>query len=191
MAIVWSCALSVEAYAATGKGVEVPRPTCPACQAPMVFWYGYFRPVRRGATLRVFLRRARCRACRVSHALLPSFLLAKRLDSVEVIGPTIEAVATGAGTRRSAREAGVAHETARSWWRRHRTRALAAAGLMSLLGTACDTPPAATVLWLLAPRGEPRRWRTGVLRSCGNWLAPLHQHHLTPAQGLRGGVGLS
>lgn len=155
----------------------------------MVFWSGYFRPVRCHATVRVFLRRARCRVCRSSAVLLPSFLLAKRLDAVEVIGPVIEAVVAGAGTRRSARDAGLVHETARSWWRRHRTRALLAGSLLALAGMGLSTP-ASVGLYALAPHDEPDRWRTAALRSCGNWLAPLcRQHHLTPAQGPRGGVG--
>jgi hypothetical protein len=191
MAIVWSCALPVETYAARGKDVEVPRPSCPSCSAPMVFWSGYFRPVRCGRTVRVFLRRARCGLCQVSHALVPSFLLLRRLDAVEVIGPAIEAVVLGAGTRRSARDVGALHTTARSWWRRHRARALVAAGLLALGGTALPTPAAAFALWQLSPRDEPERWRAAALRSCGNWLAPLHHHYLTSRQGPRGGVGLS
>ena len=188
MAIVWSCALPVETYAAHGKLVVVPRPSCPSCESPMTFWSGFFRPVRHGATVRIFVRRARCGGCEVTHALLPSFVLARRLDAVEVIGPAIEAVVLGAGTRKSARQAGVVHETARSWWRRHRARARLAAALVLLLGAWCPTP-AATALWQLAPRDEPERWRAGALRSCGNWLTPLHQHHFTPRAQPGGGVG--
>jgi hypothetical protein len=51
VAIVWACRSSVEAYASTGKEVEVPRPRCPACQAWMVFWSGYWRNGEDGTPL--------------------------------------------------------------------------------------------------------------------------------------------
>ena len=125
MAIIWPCPLSVEAYATAGKEVAVPRPRCPACGCWMIFWSGYGRAVRAGPVFRIWVRRARCQACGgSSHALLPSFCLKGRLDAVEVIGPAVEAVAAGAGTRSVARGMGIAfaHTTVRGWWRRHRQR---------------------------------------------------------------------
>ena len=125
MTIVWPCPLSVDAYASLGKNVEVPRPDCPGCSAAMIFWSGYSRPVRvLGACVRLFVRRARCRSCAVTHALLPGFALVRRLDVVETIGQAIEAV-TGrrAGVRPVARELGVPHTTARGWLRRFAMRA--------------------------------------------------------------------
>jgi hypothetical protein len=125
MTIVWACDLSVEAYAAAGKKVAVPRPRCPACGCWMMFWSGYGRWVRAGPVFRIWVRRARCGACGgSSHALLPSFCLLGRLDAVEVIGPAVEAVAGGAGTRSVARGMGIAfaYTTVRGWWRRHRQR---------------------------------------------------------------------
>lgn len=124
MTILWACDLSVEAYAAAGKKVAVPRPRCPACGRWMIFWSGYGRWVRAGPVLRIWVRRARCPACGGSHGLLPSFCLLGRLDAVEVIGPAVEAVAGGAGTRSVARGLGVtfAYTTVRGWWRRHRRR---------------------------------------------------------------------
>jgi hypothetical protein len=35
MAIVWPCTLSVDAYSAAGREVEVPRAQCPDCSEPM------------------------------------------------------------------------------------------------------------------------------------------------------------
>src|ERR1700736_859017 len=124
MTILWACDLSVEAYAAAGKKVAVPRPRCPACGRWMIFWSGYGRWVRAGPVLRIWVRRARCPACGGRHGLLPSFCLLGRLDAVEVIGPAVEAVAGGAGTRSVARGLGVtfAYTTVRGWWRRHRQR---------------------------------------------------------------------
>ena len=103
MAMIWPCGLSVEAYAAAGKDVVVPRATCGTCGRPMAFWSGYWRSVRDGIVLRIWVKRCRCRPCRSSDALLPSFCLLRRLDSVEVAGPALMAVAAGAGTRRVAR----------------------------------------------------------------------------------------
>jgi hypothetical protein len=51
--------------------------------------------------------------------------LARRLDAVEVIGPALEAMCSGAGSRLVARTMGelFAYTTVRGWWRRHRQRA--------------------------------------------------------------------
>lgn len=127
MAIVWPCALSVDAYASLGKKIEVPRPDCPGCSAAMTFWSGYTRPVRvLGACVRVFVRRARCRTCAVTHALLPAFALLKRLDVTETVGAAIEAVLEGrSGVRPAARALGVPHTTVRGWLRRFAERASA------------------------------------------------------------------
>src|SRR6266540_3704723 len=99
VAIVWPCPLSVEEYQAAGRGVPVPRADCPDCGQPMVFWSGYRRYVRLGRVWRVWVARAKCRPCGVTHALLPSFLLPRRVDMVEVIGVALERVVAGAGLR--------------------------------------------------------------------------------------------
>ena len=86
MAIVWPCPLPVDAYVAAGRRAEFPRPACPLCRAPMVFWSGYRRYVRAaGRCRKIFVPRLRCVPCRVSHALLPAFVLAWRLDGTCVI----------------------------------------------------------------------------------------------------------
>ena len=125
MAIIWPCQLSVEAYAAAGKDVAVPRQRCPACRSMMSISSGYGRRVRAGAVFGIWVKRGRCRSCRgSSHGLLPSFCLLRRLDAVEVIGPAVTAVAAGAGTRRVAEGIAelFAYTTVRGWWRRHRER---------------------------------------------------------------------
>ena len=82
MSIVWPCPLMVEAYARLGRAAAVPRPGCPSCAAPMIFWGGYWRITRSGGRCRrVFVRRARCRPCRATHALLPAFVLARVADA--------------------------------------------------------------------------------------------------------------
>ena len=125
MAIVWPCPLPVDAYVAAGREVEVPRPVCPSCAGPLVFWSGYWRHVRAaGRCRKIFVARVRCGPCRVSHALLPAFLLAWRLDVAEAVGVVIGQVAGGAcGVRPAAARAGVPHTTARDWVRRFGSRA--------------------------------------------------------------------
>jgi hypothetical protein len=89
-------ALAVDAYARAGREVGFPRPDCPACAEPLVFWSGYRRYVREaGRCVRIFVPRLRCGPCRVTHALLPAFALAWRLDSAEVVGAVIAEVASG------------------------------------------------------------------------------------------------
>jgi transposase-like protein len=135
MAIVWSCPLGVEQYAAAGQRVQVPRLGCPSCGQPMRLWSGYPRWVRvGGASWRVWVRRAKCALCGVTHALLPSFVLLRRLDAVEVIGAALEWAAGGAGLRVVAAGLGVPHTTVRDWWRRFRVGApVLAAGVGALL----------------------------------------------------------
>src|ERR1019366_3777841 len=96
VSIVWPCPLPAGVYAAAGREVEFPRPDCPSCAVPMVFWSGYRRYVRdSGICVRIFVPRVRCGPCEVSHALLPAFVLARRLDVAEVIGKVVGEVAGG------------------------------------------------------------------------------------------------
>src|SRR2546429_6933141 len=115
MSMVWPCPLTVGAYASMGRAVRVPRPECPSCLGPVVFWSGYWRHVRRRERERkIFIPRVRCRACGVSHALLPAFVLARRLDAAEPVGAVIGQVAGGGcGVRRAAAAAGGPNRTAR------------------------------------------------------------------------------
>jgi hypothetical protein len=126
VAIVWPCPLSVDAYVAVGREVEFPRPDCPSCAGPLVFWSGYRRYVRAaGCCRKIFVPRLRCASCRVSHALLPAFVLAWRLDVAETVGAVLGQVAGGGcGVRPAAARAGVPYTTARGWVRRFRARAL-------------------------------------------------------------------
>jgi Helix-turn-helix domain/Domain of unknown function (DUF6431) len=126
VAIVWPCPLPVDAYVAAGRKVEVPRPVCPSCAGPLVFWSGYWRHIRAaGRCRKVFVPRLRCGPCRVSHALLPAFTLAWRLDVAETVGAVIGQVAGGVcGVRPAAARAGVPYTTARGWVRRFRARGL-------------------------------------------------------------------
>ena len=135
VAIVWPTPLNVEAYAAAGRDVEVPRPDCPACERPMIFWPGYRRDVRVGDVRRIWVRRAKCRACAATHALLPAFCLLRRLDAVEVIGSGLVAGVNGTGMRSVALALDVPHTTVRGWWRRFRLRAPMVAAAFAALAT--------------------------------------------------------
>jgi hypothetical protein len=74
VSIVWPCPLPAEAFAAAGREVEFPRPDCPSCAVPMVFWSGYRRYVREaGRCRKIFVPRVRCGCYGVTHALLPAF----------------------------------------------------------------------------------------------------------------------
>jgi hypothetical protein len=124
VAMVWPCPLPVDAYAAAGRGVEFPRPGCPACAGPLVLWSGYWRHVREaGRCRKIFVPRLRCGPCKVSHALLPAFVLAWRLDVAETVGAVIAEVAGGGcGVRPAAARRAVPYTTARGWVRRFRRR---------------------------------------------------------------------
>ncbi len=125
MSMVWPCPLTAGAYVLMGRAVKVPRPACPLCSSPVVFWSGYWRHVRwRGRCRKVFIPRVRCRGCGVTHALLPAFVLAWRLDAVESAGAVIGQVAGGAcGVRPAADRVRVPYTTARGWVRRFAARA--------------------------------------------------------------------
>ena len=120
VAIVWPCPLSVDAYLAAGRGVEIPRPDCPRCGGVTTWWSGYRRFVRAGGASRaIFVPRVRCGRCRITDALLPAFALRGRLDVVESIGAVLEAVTFGpGGVRPAAASVDVPHTTARGWVRR-------------------------------------------------------------------------
>jgi hypothetical protein len=156
VAIVWPCPLPVGAYIAAGRGVEFPRPGCPSCAGPLVFWAGYWRHVRAaGRCRKIFVPRLRCAPCRVSHALLPAFVLAWRLDVAETAGAVIAEVAGGGcGVRPAAARAGVPHTTARGWVRRFSARAgelgTAFAALAVELGGEPVRPPAEAARFALA-----------------------------------------
>lgn len=192
MAIVWAWPSTVEAYAAAGRTVDVPRPACPSCLAAMTFWSGYWRHVRVGVAWQVWVRRARCPSCLVSHALLPSFCLVGRRFGVEVIGPVVDAHVAGVGTRSASRTAGVEQWTVRSWCRRHLERArLAVAVAMALAvvfgaGVALPVAPVESVTLSAldavvagSATDDVGRWPTVSLLTRGMWLVP------TPPTGSR------
>ena len=136
----------------------------------------------------IFIRRAKCRSCAVTHALIPAFLLTRRFDPVGTIGQALARAVAGIGMRRIAADLGVAHATARDWRRRYRARApTLAAGFAALAvelgGVAPDLnphPETAALEALAAAFGQARRrfgpsiaslWRFGALVTGGGMLA--------------------
>jgi hypothetical protein len=61
--------------------------------------------------------------CRCTHALLPSFLLARRRDVVDTVGCALRLGARGVGHRGVAEQLGLAETSVREWLRRLRARA--------------------------------------------------------------------
>ena len=134
MPIVWHTNMTLHEYAAASGGVEVPRPDCPACVVEMVFWGSYNRPVRIGSSeVRLRIRRALCKLCRSSHALVPDLVAVGRLDCVEAIGEAVTEMAGGSTAGGIARSSGLPYTTVRDWRRRFASRAkLLSAGLLAV-----------------------------------------------------------
>src|SRR5207342_1437025 len=85
---------------------------------------GYVRAAGDRRCRKMFVPRVRCGLCRVSHALLPAFVLAWRLDVADAAGAVIGQVAGGAcGVRPAAAALSVPYTTARGWVRRFSARA--------------------------------------------------------------------
>jgi len=169
----------------------------------MGLWSGYARWVRVGGrAYRVWVRRVRCPSCGVTHALLPSFVLARRVDVVEVIGQALERAMAGVGLRPIAAGLGVPHTTVRDWRRRFACRAgLLAAGLGALaveVGAALPVRVAdlqGAVLGALEAvrarvsrrlgRAAPGRWQLAGLLTGGRLLGTT----TSPPWPGRGGLG--
>lgn len=124
----------------------------------MVFWSGYRRFVRSGGRCRgIWVPRLRCGRCRVSHALLPAFALAWRLDAAETAGAVIGQVAGGvSGVRPAAAAAGVPYTTARGWVRRFSARAGELAVSFSALAVELGGE-------VVRPLPDPLRWTVAAI----------------------------
>ena len=104
---------------------------------------------------KVFIQRARCGGCGVTHALLPAFVLAWRLDAAETAGLVIARAAGGeCGVRPAAGAAGVPFTTARGWVRRFTARAGELAVGFSALGRSWAVSAAAAGAGPVPVRGR-------------------------------------
>jgi len=77
---------------------------------------------RDGTSVRLRPDRAKCRACRRSHVLLPAEYLPRRAYDVHVVGAALLEAAQGAGYRRVAAAVDVPASTVRGWLTSVRTR---------------------------------------------------------------------
>ena len=73
--------------------------------------------VRGGLPVRLRPYRVCCRACTVTHVLLPAGCLPRRAYDVETIGTALTAAAAGAGSRRAAVAVAAPRSTVRTWLR--------------------------------------------------------------------------
>ncbi|MGH8922923.1 MAG: hypothetical protein ACRD0H_32035 [Actinomycetes bacterium] len=105
---------------AVEQRLDVGALACPGCAGVLAGWGHARARLVRGPTgsVRVTPRRCRCTGCGVTHVLLPVLLLARRADTVAVIGAALAAKAAGVGHRRIAVGLGRAPETVRGWLRR-------------------------------------------------------------------------
>src|SRR5271157_3003959 len=92
---------------------------CPTCRDGVLGGWGYARARRvEGLSDPVRPRRARCRACLVTHVLLPVTVLLRRAYAAERIWAVLTARSEGLGHRRIAASLGVPAATVRGWLRR-------------------------------------------------------------------------
>ena len=90
---------------------------CPSCPGTLRPW-GWARPrAVHGLAGVLRPRRARCRACRSTHVLLPVTVLLRRAYAVEVIGAALLARSGGSGHRPIGRALRVPVATVRGWLR--------------------------------------------------------------------------
>lgn len=129
---------------------------CPGCGGRLGRWGSYRRPVRWGAGRGVLrVRRGVCRRCASTHALLPAFLVARRIDLASAIGMALAMAGGGRGHRPIAAALGVPESTVRGWLRRLRARAVALRALFVRLawelGAAAgrSPPPQDVLAWLV------------------------------------------
>ncbi len=118
---------------------------CPGCAGALRPWgHARERGVRdETAVVTVRPRRSWCSRCRCTHVLLPASTLARRADTVVVIGRALLAKAAGAGHRRVAALLDRPVSTVRGWLRRFGARAESLRVLFTALLHALDASAAA------------------------------------------------
>ena len=117
---------------------------CPECGGRLSRWgHARAREIRLGGEARRWLRprRAVCGGCGRTHVLLPARVLARRADSVAVIGEALVLAAAGLGCQTIAGRLGRAATTVRGWLRRFAARAEALRSAFTTLACALDPDP--------------------------------------------------
>lgn len=96
---------------------------CPTCRDGVLGGWGYARARQiEGLSGPLRPRRARCRACAVTHVLLPVTVLLRRAYAAERVWAALTARAEGAGHRRIGVRLGIPAATVRGWLRRAGSR---------------------------------------------------------------------
>lgn len=171
MTMIWPCPLEPSSYAAAGRGIAAPAQECPCCSRQLTGWGGYWRWVRPAGQpeQRIWIGRGWCGPCRRTQALLPSFLLARRLDEAAVIGSALTLAAGGSGARTIAQHLDLPHTTVRDWWRRVQGKAPMLLAALLAWATSLDAAPvplatdgAAAVLEALEHAWQRARQRLGA-----------------------------
>ena len=164
---------------------------CPGCAGALRQWgFARARSLRLSCGGRTSLRprRVRCRACAVTHVLLPAQAPARHAYAIDVVGKALLASARGQGHRTIGAELAVPADTVRGWISRATGRAE---------WRACRAPSARTsATRCCRPASRPaRRWLTHCPRSarpqrpscaCSADRAALaHQRHARPRSASR------
>ena len=91
MTVVWPCQVKIEVYLRVGRRLRPPVQPCPGCKRPLKIQGGYTRQLRyESSKHELWVWRAYCQACDVSHALLPDFIVAYHLDTTDTIFRAID-----------------------------------------------------------------------------------------------------
>lgn len=140
MLIVWSDPERVESDLASGVVA------CPSCGGVLGGWgFARWRVLRSEAgPVALRPRRGRCRSCRSTHVLLPDAVLARRVDTVAVIGAALVLAAGGSGHRKVAERVDRPPSTVRGWLRRFRGVAERAAVFFAAWAHRLDPMPVAS-----------------------------------------------
>ena len=100
---------------------------CPSCGDGVLGPWGFARERQLreadGALRQLRPRRARCRACQTTHVLVPTSMLVRRCDAVEVVGEALVAKAAGQSHRQIAAALARPASTVRGWLQRFNARA--------------------------------------------------------------------
>jgi hypothetical protein len=165
-------------------GLACPDPACGGALGPWGWARGRWRRGRGGAQQRLRPRRSRCRACRVTHVLLPVTGLLRRLDLAEVIGAALLARARKASLRQITGELGVPLSTVRGWLGRFAERAVLIAGHFTRLAAWLDPGMAVP-----EPRGSPLEWAVAAIGVAAVAAARRLGAHTGPFEFASGATG--